>query len=150
MPLKWMEKPEIDIGLTRSQYVDLVEQMLPMKNGSWVTFYTRLAEKMSAAIGRATTPWTWRYMQGVHRGTIQPSRDFARAVGLLLAEIDGLPAQIGRLERVDVYAEPGTVQHGSIIMAGSRVCARPGCSRVFVPNVPWRKLCPMCSRGGRP
>lgn len=143
MPLKWLEKPGIDVQSVVAQYCDLVEQYLPMKNGSWVTFYTRLAEKMSAAINRPK-PWTWRYVQGVHKGTIKPSRDFARAVEILAGEIDGLPAAIGRLEKVNIWAEPGRVQHDAIVMGQSRVCANPACNRVFVPNVPWRKVCPIC------
>jgi len=31
----------------------------------------------------------------------------------------------------------------TIVMTEQRVCAR--CSRLFIPNVPWRKLCPICS-----
>jgi len=30
-----------------------------------------------------------------------------------------------------------------IVMTEQRACAR--CSRLFVPNVTWRKLCPVCS-----
>lgn len=30
-----------------------------------------------------------------------------------------------------------------IVMTEQRVCAR--CSRLFIPNVTWRKLCPVCS-----
>lgn len=144
MPLSWLEKPEIDLPQVLEQFYDLHAHYLAMSNGSMVKFWTRLAEKMSQAINRPK-PWGWRYPQGVYSGKIKPSRDFARAVALLLAEIDGLPAQIGRLEEVNIYAEPGTVQHGAIIVARSQVCANPGCNRVFVPNTPARKKCPICS-----
>lgn len=145
MTQKWLKK-RLDEGETRivlEQYADLVENFMSMKNGSLVAFYTRLAEKLSMAINRSE-PWSWRYAQGVHRGTILPSREFARAVSILLAEFDGLPSQVGRLEQVAVYTEPGRVQHGAIVMGRSRVCARVGCNRIFVPNVPWRRVCPIC------
>lgn len=145
MPLPWLKSglTEQEIEDTRGQYTDLIEYYSAMKNGSWVAFYTQLANKMSAAIARPK-PWTWRYPQGVYKGDIIPSRDFARAVSILLAEIDGLPAIISRLERVEVYAEPGQVQHDAIVMGKSKVCATPECNRVFVPNVPNRTHCPLC------
>lgn len=127
----------------RAQYLELVEYFKAMKNGSLVTFYTRLAGKLSAVVNRQE-PWTWRYIQGVAKGTIEPSLEFARAVQILAAEVDGMPVAIARLEQVDVFAEPGAVQHGSIVAGSSRVCASPGCNRVFIPNTPLRKYCPIC------
>lgn len=145
MPHQW-QKAALDqneAAEVLAQYADLVEHFLAMKNGSMVAFYTRLAEKLSAAIGRPQ-PWGWRYIQGVHAGKIKPSHDFARAVSILAAAADGLPAEIARLVKVDIWAEPGAVQHGAIVMGESRVCATPGCNRVFVPNTPRRKYCPLC------
>lgn len=132
-----------EIEYTLQVYAGLVEYYLAMKNGSYVTFYTRLADKLSTAVNRPA-PWSWRYVQGVFHGTVDPSRELSRAIMILAAEVDGVPAAIARLEKVDVYAESGKVQHGAIIAGASRVCAALGCNRVFVPNTPLRKYCPIC------
>lgn len=144
MPLPWLEKPELDLDQFYQQYEELVGYYLPMRNGSLVQFWERMGAKLAEAADRKD-PYTWRYPQGVYKKNIKPSQDFARAVAVLLADIDGLPVDIGKLERVEVYASRGVVQHGSIIMGKSRICANRACNRVFVPNVPWRKLCPLCS-----
>jgi hypothetical protein len=100
--------------------------------------YTMLAEKLSAAIGRED-PWTWRYAQGVHSGTIKPSQDFMRAINVWMLTLDEVPAAIANAEQVTVLAEPGTVLPNALILGKSQPCAYAKCSVVFVPRVPWQK-----------
>jgi hypothetical protein len=150
MPLEWLKKPEFDREAARQMFTELAGHFRETMGAgmSSVEFYTALAEKLSKAAGREK-PWTWRYAQGVEKGNIQISHDFAHAVEILAAEVDGLPAQIGRLEAVEVFAEPGTVRRGAIVMGQSQVCAGLGCGRVFIPNHPRRKFCPICRPGRR-
>ncbi len=85
--------------------------------------------------------WTWRYVQGVHAGSIGPSKLFASAVNAVGAVLDEVPAALSYTVEVRVLAPPGLVQAGSLVLGSSRACARPGCRVIFVPNVPWRKYC---------
>ena len=143
MPLPWLEKPAINLEQFYEEYAALLEYMEPLRDGSDVKFWGLVAGKLSQALEREK-PYTWRYPAGVSKGDIKPSYDFARAVKILLAESDGLPVEIGRLESVQIYASRGVVQAGSVVMAASIPCANRACNRMFVPNVPWRKYCPFC------
>lgn len=44
-----------------------------------VSFYRKVAEILSK-IASKNPPWTWRYVQGYIKGTIQPGRNFIAAV----------------------------------------------------------------------
>lgn len=134
-----MDQHMVQMGLR-----EIIEEMNGQREAlGTVRFFELLAGKLAGAIGR-TEPWSWRYPQGVVKGTIQPSKDFGRAVMALGAAIDGTPAALADVVRVDTYAPPGRVQPGAVILGTSRVCANPGCKVVFVPNVPWRKYCGRC------
>ena len=109
-----------------------------------VAFYSLIALKISKVINQ-NPPWTWRYVQMVHRGTLQPSKRFGRAVMALGAAIDEVPSLVIDTEAIQVYAKIGSVLPGSVVMARSKICANPGCRASFVPNVPWRRLCPACN-----
>jgi hypothetical protein len=143
MPLPWLEKPEIDLDEFYKEYAALVDHLSAMRNGSAVEFWQRVAGKLSQALEREK-PYTWRYPSGVYKRDIKPSHDFVRAVKILLAEVDGLPVEFGRLESVQIYASRGVVHAGSVVMAASVPCANRACNRIFVPNVPWRIYCPFC------
>lgn len=103
-------------------------------------FYTMLAVKLSGSIGRKKA-WTWRYAQGVMKGTIQPSVDFGRAVLAVGMALDGAPVETQGTEAVEVFADPGSVLPGSLILGKTQICAWPGCKVKFVPRVPWQKYC---------
>ena len=105
-----------------------------------VKFYEMLAVKLSGAIGRKKA-WTWRYVQGVEKGTIQASRDFERAVAAVGMALDGAPVELRGTVVVEVFAEPGAVLAGSLILGKTQICAWPGCGVKFVPRVPWQKYC---------
>lgn len=44
-----------------------------------VSFYRKVAELLSKTASK-NPPWTWRYVQGYIKGTIQPGRNFITAV----------------------------------------------------------------------
>lgn len=108
-----------------------------------VAIYTDLAGRLSKI---ARKEWTWRYVQSVHKGSVAPSANFARAVEILLAEIDGMPAFVSETEPVTVNARPGSVRESSIVLGLSKSCANPRCTIYFIPVVPWQKYCPRCRR----
>jgi len=116
------------------------------KNGE-VAFYQELATRLSK-IARTDKPWGWRYVQSVDHGTLghPPSRRFLRAVEILFAEMDGLPAFVADTEPVMVHARPGSVHPNSILLAESKPCANPTCTIHFIPRVPWQKYCPRCAK----
>jgi hypothetical protein len=125
----------------------LLDALRPSLNGrGHVAFYTDAARRLSVIVGKKPA-WGWRYIQGVEKGTIEPGRKLTRAVAALAASMDGVPAFVADTEPVQVYARPGAVRPGSVILGESRTCANPGCTISFVPNVPWRRYCPNC--GGR-
>lgn len=116
------------------------------KNGE-VAFYQELAKRLSQ-IARKNEPWGWRYVQSVDHGTLghPPSRRFLRAVEILAAEIDGLPAFVADTEPITVHARPGAVHPNAIVVGESKPCANPSCTIHFIPRVPWQKYCPRCAK----
>ena len=125
----------------------LLEALRPSVNGlGHVALYKEIARRLSA-VARKQPPWGWRYIQGVEKGTITPSRKLTRAVFSLGATLDGVPALVADTEPVQVYARPGAVRPGSIILGESKTCARPGCPVSFIPRVPWQKFCSSECRG---
>lgn len=116
------------------------------KNGE-VAFYQELAKRLSQ-IARKTKPWGWRYVQSVDHGTLghPPSKIFLRAVEVLAAEADGLPAFIAETEPIMVHARPGSVHPNAIVIGESKPCANPTCTIHFIPRVPWQKYCPRCAK----
>jgi hypothetical protein len=110
-----------------------------------VAAYTDLADRLST-LARKEPGWSWRYVQSVHAGSMEPSKKFARAVELLVAAVDGLPAFIAETEAVTVYARPGSVRANAVVIGESKTCAYPGCTIHFIPRVPWQKYCPNCRK----
>ena len=139
------DKAPLDTDLVRSALQALVEHFSsPAADVDKVEFWTLIAGKLSRVVDHQP-PWTWRYPQGVLKGTINPSRKFAQAVNVLGAAIDDVPVALASTTSVQVFAVTGTVRPGSVVMGASKNCDTPGCRVVFVPNVPWRTKCPICS-----
>jgi hypothetical protein len=109
-----------------------------------VESYTDLANRLSKLAGRNGNAWGWRYVQSVHKGSVAPSKNFAHAVEVLAAEIDGMPAFVSDTEPVTVHAKRGAVRPNAIVLAFSKSCANPRCTIHFIPIVPWQKFCPRC------
>lgn len=115
-------------------------------NSGTVAIYTDLAVRLSKVARMNGNAWSWRYVQSIHKGTMQPSAKFALSVEILLAEIDGTPAFVSETEPVTVYARPGSVRVNSIVLSLSKPCANPRCTVNFIPVVPWQKYCPRCRK----
>jgi hypothetical protein len=130
--------------MVKNELHSLIEALRPIwgENGE-VAFYQELAKRLSE-IARKEKPWGWRYIQSVDHGTLghPPSRRFLRAVAILAAEVDGLPAFVADTEPVMVHARPGSVHPNAILLAESKPCAYPACTIHFIPRVPWQKFCP--------
>lgn len=98
-------------------------------------------------------PWTYRYVEGVHKETIKdPSPAFRDAVARLGASLDSsMPPVYEGAEPVQVFAIPGKVQPGSMILGNSRRCDNPRCRAWFVPDHPARRYCPggQCQKEAR-
>jgi hypothetical protein len=99
-----------------------------------------LAEQLSALAGHRP-PWTGRYIQSVAAGTLAPSAAFALAIDAYGASLDDTPLLVAYTVPVTVYARPGQIPPGSLVLADARPCAWPGCNVVFVKRVPWQKYC---------
>jgi len=127
---------------TLTELLTLLDTLLRHENQ--IDLCTDMAGRLSKIAGKDPA-WGWRYVQSVASGTVEPSKKFSKAVETLAVTFDGVPVPFAKSSPVTVYAETGTVQDGALVMSGSRRCASPDCTVVFVPNVPWRKLCPMCS-----
>jgi hypothetical protein len=118
---------------------DILEALQP--RAGKVKIFERLARRLSR-IADKNRPWSWRYIQGVMTGTIQPSKHLAHAVELLAAAIDGRPPEFVEAQPMQVLADPARVQAGSLILGQSKQCDEPGCTIQFVPVVPWQRYCP--------
>jgi len=115
-----------------------------LKHADHKDLYTDMAGRLST-IAHKEPAWSWRYVQSVASGTVAPSKKFSKAVDALAVTFDGIPVPFARSSPVTVYAETGTIADGALVMGASRRCANPSCTVTFVPNVPWRKRCPICS-----
>jgi hypothetical protein len=131
--------------MAKNDLHSLIEALRPSwgKNGE-VAFYQELAARLSE-IAHKNHPWGWRYVQSVDHDTLghPPSRRFLRAIEVLAAEVDGLPAFIADTEPVTVHARPGSVHPNAVLLGESKLCAHPSCTIHFVPRVPWQKYCPL-------
>lgn len=99
-----------------------------------------LAAQLSDIAGHRP-PWTGRYVQSVVAGTLAPSAAFALAVDAFGASLDDVPTLVSYTVQVQVFARPGALLPGSIVLSQSCACAWPGCRTIFVPRVPWQKYC---------
>ena len=133
------EMPKLDLRDVKSN-LDALTAIFA-KSGK-VEMYSVLAGKLSA-ITHKENPWTWRYVQSVHTGSIAPSETFSNAVDVLMASLDGLPTFIAETEPITVYARPGAIHPNAIVLSESKPCSEPTCTIHFVPRVPWQKYCPM-------
>ena len=127
--------------LTRRLLSEIVEYQddLRQRLGK-VKFYTHLGVQLSRLAGHKPA-WTWRYVQGVHSGTLEPSEAFALAVQAYGATLDDAPAMVTYTVQVTVLARPGALIDGTLVLGEAKPCAWPGCPVVFVPRVPWQKYC---------
>jgi hypothetical protein len=105
-----------------------------------VRFFEMLAQKLSG-LAQKKPAWGWRYVQGVHAGSIGPSAAFAMAVRALGATLDDAPVMLTYTVEVRVLARPGTVPSGALVLGEARPCQWKGCRVLFVPKVPWQKYC---------
>lgn len=126
---------EIQAGLQM-----IVEAFGGVPEGDAVDFWEALAKKLSRIVSKDPA-WSWRYPQGVAAGTIAPGRLFGKAVYALGAALDEVPQVVAYTVQVSVFAKPGAVEAGSVILGHSKPCKRPGCRVRIVPNVPWREYC---------
>ena len=135
---------------TKNALAELEETFTPIIGiGGRVVVLEELAKRLSV-IAHKTPPWSWRYIQGILTGSIVPSAKITRAILALGATMDGMPAIVAKTEAIQVFAEPGRVKSGSIILASSRMCARPACPISYVPVVPRQKYCCReCARKAR-
>ena len=115
----------------------IVESLGGIPEGKAVEFWEELARKLSRIVGQVPA-WSWRYPQGVLKGSIKPSKLFVSAVYALGAAIDEVPTSVVYTVQVRVYAKPETVEEGNVILGFSKVCERPGCNVLIVP---WRRYC---------
>jgi hypothetical protein len=99
-----------------------------------VKFYELIALKLSEMV-RKSEPWTWRYVQGVHTGSLGASKLFGAAVQALGAALDGAPSGAAWTEAVSVFSPPGMVREGSVVLMASKPCRGPGCRMWIVGRV---------------
>lgn len=120
-----------------------------------VAVYEEAARKLWRAAGLLkgkglADGWTWRYVQGVERGSVRPGVAFQRAVALLGEEMDGRAAGLTGLVEVRVLAREGSLMEGTVVLGKARVCARPGCVVRFVGRSPRQVFCSVeCRRRSR-
>ena len=135
-----MSETPFDPQSTKYMLKSVMEALKPSCNSTGnVAFYTDIAIRLSSVVDRSK-PWGWRYVQGVDVGTIQPGKEFIRAVQILGATMDGIPKDIANTEPVQIHAKPGTVKPNSIVLAESRPCSRAACPVYFIPVVPWQRF----------
>ena len=137
-----MSETRLNPSSTQTILATLLAVFRPLQKGK-VALYQDLARRLSETAGRSP-PWTWRYVQGVLNGTLAPSPRFAQAVRTLQRAVERVPRTQTDFEEVKVYARPGAVQPGAIVLPTSRPCANPACPTPFIPVDPEQTFCPIC------
>ena len=80
-----------------------------------------------------------------YKNSVSPSKLLEKAIQAKAASLDNFPIEIAIAENIEVLVLPGQVKKGAVVMGESQVCDTLDCPIVFVPNVPWRKKCLICS-----
>ncbi len=132
--MKTEHKLDVSISGVRSSLGELLRYFGYDPAAATVEEKQAIADRLSA-IAKKARPWTWRYVQSVLAGSIEPSPAFATAVNTLGASLDGVPLEVATSRRVQVLAM-GQVKPGSLVLADSRACANPACPIEFVPRTP--------------
>lgn len=137
--VRTMSENTLDIKVIVSILRSIIEALEPSWEGlSQVERWEDLSRRLSD-IAHKDPPWGWRYMQGVSVGKIDPSGKLTRAIQAFAASLDGLRAEIGYAKAVTVYAAPGMVKPGSLVLAASRPCHYIRCPIWFIPRTPNQK-----------
>ena len=126
-----------------STQITLSELLVAFQNGhtNKTELYRDVAARLSKIAGKIPA-WKEDYIQSVATGHQTASKKFAHAVDVLAAEFDGTPAVVADTEPIVVYAKPGTVHPGALLIGESLPCAYPPCSAHFVKTHPMQKYCP--------
>lgn len=131
------KKLDISVSAVRSSLAELMRYFGYDPDRATVDEKQIIADRLSV-VARKARPWTWRYVQSVLAGSIEPSPVFADAVNGLGASLDGIPLEVATSHRVQITAV-GQVKPGSLVLADSRPCANPACPIEFVPRTPNQK-----------
>ena len=132
--------PEIPAAEAQAALNEIAAHFAPTLNGRGkMAYYEVLANKLSAAVEK-TPPWGAKYIQSALTGTVirAPLR---HAIMILAASLDGLPVELARAERVEIYAERNTIRTGSYVFGKSQPCAHPGCPTSIVRDHWNRRYC---------
>lgn len=137
-----MNTPPTEISAQAAQAAlnDIALHFAPTLNGRGkMAYYEILANKLSAAVQKSP-PWGPKYIQSALTGSVirTPLR---QAIMILAASLDGLPVEITRAQRVEIYAEPHTIRAGSYVFGQSHPCAWPGCPTPIVRDHWNRRYC---------
>jgi len=126
--------------------IDLLDALQPfLANHSKTKFYGEVAKRLSACVGK-NPPWKWRYIHGVANFTVAPSFRLLEACEILAASLDGIPLEIAKLRKIEVYGIDSQILPNSIVYAPSRECNHPGCLIRFIPVVPNQVKCRLHQR----
>lgn len=134
-----MDKTELRMVQNSLELITEYFGGVPVEAGK-VEFWEMVAYKLSRIVGKDPA-WSWRYPQGVMVGTVEPSKKFVSAVYALGAALDEVPTVLAYTVQVRVFAKPGKVEDGAVILGESKPCGNPACKVMLVPNVPWRVYC---------
>lgn len=93
-----------------------------------------LGRKLADSIGRIS-PYSYKHLHGIARGSMRPGRDLSRAIDTLLASEDGGHKGIGYRKR--------TISGAQVPPLEDRRCIE--CMDLFTPNVRNRYRCYVCS-----
>jgi hypothetical protein len=99
-----------------------------------------IAAELSEMVGKSPA-WGWRYLQGVLNAKENASPRLTQAIYAWGAILDGRPAILTNTEEATVFAQPGRLHPGAVVLAASKRCANPKCRVAFVPVVPWQHYC---------
>ena len=99
-----------------------------------------IAKELSELVGKFPF-WGWRYLSGVLNAKERASANLTQAIFAWGAILDGRPAILTNRQETTVFAEPGQLHPGAVVLAASKRCANPKCRVAFVPVVPFQKFC---------
>ncbi len=129
-------------GETRYPYTPLLELIRTTNRTLHRHDLRKLGVDLQRVLGRQK-PFTSNHLASVIYGHLEPGTSLRLGIDALLAGTDGADPYLIASASSMLYHPPEHNIEGAYVMSDSKVC--PNCGRLFVPNVPWRDVCPICN-----
>lgn len=97
-----------------------------------------LAERLNKLTG---ANWTYRYLNSILTGSLEPSKKLIKTIDILGNMLDGQSPIQARLNGPIMVFSINGLQDNDIVLGRAKRCRLASCRLRFVPPVPWQIYC---------